>query len=93
MDENPITINDGSMAASAEAAPGQTYLIDYPASSHGKAAGISFADGHSIIHKWVDTRTYTPLAGHTSGTGATPEPQSPDNQDCFYLAPITSAAR
>ena len=54
MDENPKTINDGSMAISAVAAPGSTYLIDYPSGMHGGAGGISFADGHSIVHKWQD---------------------------------------
>jgi prepilin-type N-terminal cleavage/methylation domain-containing protein len=92
MDENPITINDGSIAVSAEAAAGMTYLIDWPAGNHNCAAGISFADGHVIIHKWLDPRTFSPpiaLHGQQGGTGL----QNPDNQDMFYLAPITSALR
>ena len=32
-------------------------LFDYPASYHNNAAGFSFADGHSEIHKWLDKRT------------------------------------
>src|SRR6202012_2244252 len=59
MDENPYSINDGSLAISAAASPGKTYLIDYPAGNHANAAGIAFADGHSITHKWQDRRTYT----------------------------------
>ena len=94
LDENPYTINDGSLAVSALATPGSTYLIDYPASSHGGAAGMSFADGHSIIHKWVDKRTYTPPPEAQPGSGGTGSTQmSPDNKDCFFLAPLTSAAR
>lgn len=94
MDENPFSINDGSLAISAAAAPGATYLIDWPAGNHDRAAGMSFADGHSIIHQWKDPRTYTPLglvAPGQGGTGATV--QTPDDQDCFYLAPLTSARR
>ena len=97
MDESPITINDGSLAISAYAAPGATYLIDYPSGNHANGAGIAFADGHSIIHKWLDPRTYTanPLqhgvAGEGSTTGGLQTPT--DDPDCFYLAPITSALR
>jgi prepilin-type N-terminal cleavage/methylation domain-containing protein/prepilin-type processing-associated H-X9-DG protein len=92
MDENPYSINDGSMAASAVATPGQTYLIDYPSGNHGTAAGIAFADGHSIVHKWLDARTYTPQGIIQPGHGSQSQSlQTPDNPDCFYLAPITSA--
>ncbi len=94
MDENPFSINDGSMAISAVANPGNTYLIDYPSGTHGQAGGISFADGHSIIHQWQDKRTFTPQGILQPGMGSTASTkQSPDDQDCFYLAPITSASR
>ena len=32
-------------------------IIDYPASYHDGAAGITFMDGHAEIHKWLDPRT------------------------------------
>jgi prepilin-type processing-associated H-X9-DG protein len=93
MDESPITINDGSLAVSAYAAPGATFLIDYPGGNHNGATPIAFADGHIIIHKWQDPRTYSPsITQHGQGGQATTL-QSPDNVDCFFLAPITSAAR
>jgi len=93
MDENPITINDASFAVSAEAATGKTYLIDYPTGLHGGAGGLSFADGHSETHKWKDPRTYTPpISLHGNGGGGNTH-ESPDNPDCFYLAPLTSAPR
>jgi prepilin-type N-terminal cleavage/methylation domain-containing protein/prepilin-type processing-associated H-X9-DG protein len=93
MDESPITINDGSLAVSAAAAPGKTYQIDYPSGNHANGAGIAFADGHAIIHKWLDARTYTaPITQHgAGGTGSTL--MSPDDIDMFYLAPLTSATR
>jgi prepilin-type N-terminal cleavage/methylation domain-containing protein len=94
MDENPYSINDGSLAISAAASPGATYLIDFPAGNHALSAGISFADGHSIIHKWTDSRTYTPQGIIQPGMGSTSSTrQSPDDQDCFYLASSTSAPR
>lgn len=92
MDENPYSINDGSMAVSAVAVPGQTYIIDSPSGNHGRAAGIAFADGHSIIHRWQDPRTYANQGSPNNGGGSNSK-QSPDNPDCFYLAPLTSAPR
>lgn len=88
MDENPVTINDGSLAISAVAG----YLIDYPASYHNAAAGIAFADGHSLIHTWVDARTYTPPIGTSPGSGGTGKTDSGNNTDTGYLASITSAS-
>jgi prepilin-type N-terminal cleavage/methylation domain-containing protein/prepilin-type processing-associated H-X9-DG protein len=94
MDENPYSINDASMAISAAASPGHTYLIDYPSGLHADAAGIAFADGHAIVHKWQDRRTYSPQGIILPGRGSsTTTAQNPDNPDCFYLASITSAAR
>lgn len=53
-DEHPDSINDAAMAvqmARPEATTAQ--IIDFPASYHNGAAGFSFADGHSEVHKWV----------------------------------------
>jgi hypothetical protein len=95
MDENPYSINDGAMAISAYAAPGNTYLIDYPSGQHGGEGGLAFVDGHSIVHKWQDKRTYTPAI--SPGQGGNPNVPaahpSPDDPDCFFLAPLTSALR
>jgi prepilin-type N-terminal cleavage/methylation domain-containing protein len=94
MDENPFSINDGSFAVSAVATPGATYLIDWPTGLHGGSGGLSFADGHSIVHQWQDKRTYTPQGITTPGMGSTTSGlQTPDDPDCFYLAPLTSAPR
>jgi prepilin-type N-terminal cleavage/methylation domain-containing protein len=95
LDENPYSINDASFAVSAVANAGATYIIDYPSGLHGQAGGMSFADGHAIIHKWKDKRTYSPPSGMKPGEGGDPgsgsTKQSPDNADCFFLAPLTSA--
>ena len=37
------------------------FTTDYPAMYHHLACGFSFADGHSEIHRWRDTRTMPPL--------------------------------
>ena len=93
MDENPGTINDASIAIPAYAVAGSTYLIDDASGNHGKSAGITFADGHSIIHRWLDDRTFNPVVAEGGVGLATQGPQSPDDQDCFYLAGIASAHR
>jgi len=65
IDEHPDSINDAACAvqmALPEATTAQ--IIDFPASYHNGAAGLSFADGHSEVHRWVGSKiraaaTYT----------------------------------
>jgi len=97
LDENPYSINDGSLATSAYVATGATYLIDYPSGLHGAAGGMAFGDGHAIIHRWQDARTYSPqLQGILPQNGGALSMNShiqPDDPDCFFLAPITTQPR
>jgi prepilin-type N-terminal cleavage/methylation domain-containing protein/prepilin-type processing-associated H-X9-DG protein len=59
LDEREDSINDGWYASD----PDHPYqIIDYPASYHGNAAGYSFADGHSEIHRFHDGRTMPRLS-------------------------------
>jgi prepilin-type N-terminal cleavage/methylation domain-containing protein len=94
MDENSYAINDGSIAIPAAASTGNTFIVDYPGANHNAATGITFADGHVLMHKWEDARTYSPAGGIMPGRGSTlATKQLPDDPDCFYLAAITSALR
>jgi prepilin-type N-terminal cleavage/methylation domain-containing protein/prepilin-type processing-associated H-X9-DG protein len=53
IDEHPDSINDAAFGvAMAEPTATGGQIIDYPAAYHNGAAGLSFADGHSEIHKW-----------------------------------------
>ena len=52
LDENPWSINDAAFAVCAN--PAQ--WVDYPSSSHNRAGGFSFCDGHAEIHKWRGSR-------------------------------------
>jgi prepilin-type processing-associated H-X9-DG protein len=93
MDENPLTINDSLLAVAMPANNdlANTKLVDYPASNHGLGAGLSFADGHSEIHKWIDPRTYTPPPTATPGiVGSAP---CPNNPDVIWLSQRTSSHR
>jgi prepilin-type N-terminal cleavage/methylation domain-containing protein/prepilin-type processing-associated H-X9-DG protein len=93
IDENPRSINDGSMAISAAASTGATYLIDKPTGLHGGAGALAFADGHATVHKWKDPRTYFVDIGTDGNVVQSSSLISPDDSDCFYLAPLTSATR
>jgi len=53
LDENPYSINDGSFICDPSSAELNEW-IDYPASYHNHAGGITFADGHALIHQWKD---------------------------------------
>ena len=59
LDEHPDSINDAGYFS-----PRADSWIDLPASYHNNAAGFSFADGHSEIHKWVSS---APLKVTTTG--------------------------
>jgi prepilin-type N-terminal cleavage/methylation domain-containing protein/prepilin-type processing-associated H-X9-DG protein len=50
IDEHPDSINDGYMQT--DPTPTPAAFADLPASYHGGACGIAFADGHSEIHMW-----------------------------------------
>ena len=61
LEENPYTLlATGRSVFSFD--PGLSSLSEYwrakPALSHGKAGNVAFADGHSEIHKWVDSVTF-----------------------------------
>jgi prepilin-type N-terminal cleavage/methylation domain-containing protein/prepilin-type processing-associated H-X9-DG protein len=61
LDESRITINDDffaiDMAGYDPYQPGSIAFVDCPATYHNNAGSLSFADGHSEIHKWRDART------------------------------------
>jgi prepilin-type processing-associated H-X9-DG protein len=65
--------------------PGAYMLYDMPASYHGKAAGVSFCDGHSEIHKWVDPRTTPPIVEQGNYFNGQNGLASPNNRDVAWL--------
>jgi len=50
LDEHPDSVNDAYFLNNPGGSPAQ--WGDYPATYHNGAGGLSFADGHSEIHKW-----------------------------------------
>ena len=51
VDENPAGLNDAAFAFEMV----QPGWLDAPGSYHSGACGFAFADGHSEIHKWLET--------------------------------------
>jgi prepilin-type processing-associated H-X9-DG protein len=86
MDENPLTINDACLEICM-----QPYLIDFPANYHNGAAGISFTDGHTEMHRWVDAFAQNPTAGPGGQGGVLPTPAN--SQDLAWIQPRTSAPK
>jgi prepilin-type processing-associated H-X9-DG protein len=85
IDEREDSINDGEMCVSMNGYPDrpqQWVLIDYPASYHNGAGGLSFADGHAEIRKWRDPRTRPALK---KGVELNLNVPSPNNQDMLWL--------
>ena len=51
---------------------------DWPGAYHKRAAGFSFADGHSEIKPWKDPRTTPPLKPQGIIPSEVPSPRNPD---------------
>ncbi len=62
--------------------PAQTGFYDLPASYHNRAGGLSFADGHSEIKRWLDDRTMPSLVKGGLIPDILP---SPNNKDIIWL--------
>jgi prepilin-type N-terminal cleavage/methylation domain-containing protein/prepilin-type processing-associated H-X9-DG protein len=60
IDEHPDSINDGYFLNNPPGI-GNGSWVDLPASYHGGACGLSYADGHSAIHKWKSYATKVPV--------------------------------
>ena len=88
LDEHPDSINAGGYANMMVENPAQARIVDYPASYHNGACGISFADGHAEIRKWVDPRTRPPVKYYDMPLNVA----SPNNQDMVWLSARTSIA-
>ena len=60
LDEREDSIDDGYYAIDMTKGAGAV-LVNFPGSFHNKAGGLTFADGHAEIHRWLDPRTTPPF--------------------------------
>ena len=85
LDMREDSIDMGNFATRMTGWPDQPSLygfVDLPGFYHHLAGGFSFADGHSEIHRWRDSRTMPPLVANGSVMDSF---SSPDNQDVAWL--------
>jgi len=85
VDEREDSINDGELCVGMFGYPDHPQewkLVDYPASYHSRAAGLTFADGHSEIKKWMDPRTCPQIR---TSTDLQLNVSSPNNPDALWL--------
>ena len=91
IDEREDSIDDGYFAVNMMGypdAPRTITFVNYPGSYHGSSAGLSYADGHSELRHWRDSRTMPPLV---RGVRMPLNISSPDNQDLLWLMERTTA--
>lgn len=88
LDEHPDGINAGGYANEIVETPAKARIIDYPASYHNGAAGITFMDGHAEIKKWMDPRTKPKPKYNNQLPLAV---ASPNNVDMIWLSDRTTS--
>ncbi len=90
IDEREDSINDGLFQTDLKDRGAAARIVDYPASYHGLAAGILFADGHAEIKRWRDARTTPPMSKNTL---IPLNVASPNNPDVAWLQDRSSALK
>jgi len=95
VDEHPDSINDAAFAVkmavpSIPSTMGDVRIIDFPASYHGGACGFSFADGHSILRKWIGTRIRPRVTHQLIPLN---QPAADSRNDILWLSDITTVAK
>ena len=87
IDEHPDSVNDGFFL-NDPGGTGAGHWGDFPASYHNGACGISFADGHSVIHKWSSMTTKIPV--HADGNRDQPAFDVTGSRDYRWLMEQTA---
>jgi prepilin-type N-terminal cleavage/methylation domain-containing protein/prepilin-type processing-associated H-X9-DG protein len=90
IDEREDSINDGLFQTDLIDRNASARIVDYPASYHGNAAGVLFADGHAEIKKWRDPRT-TPTVKRNGLISL--NVVSPNNPDVAWLQERSSSRK
>jgi prepilin-type N-terminal cleavage/methylation domain-containing protein len=88
-DQRQDSINTGNFGINMTGYPDHPelteWLQDMPSSYHNKAGGLSFVDGHSETHKWVDPRTTPPLNPNADAIFNLNVQKQPRNPDILWL--------
>jgi prepilin-type N-terminal cleavage/methylation domain-containing protein/prepilin-type processing-associated H-X9-DG protein len=92
VDEHPDSINDAACAVQmAKSGATAAQIIDFPASYHGGACGLAFADGHAEIHKWIGSK----IKARVQNTGTMPlnVPAGDSVRDIIWWSDVTTVAK
>jgi prepilin-type N-terminal cleavage/methylation domain-containing protein/prepilin-type processing-associated H-X9-DG protein len=65
IDEHPDSIDDEILYVNPAEKNGTGVFTELPASFHNKSCGVSFADGHAELHKWLAAETVHPVTYST----------------------------
>jgi len=88
-DEREDSINWGNFFTDMTGWPDQPNLTqwvqDLPGYYHNRAAGLSFADGHAEIRRWVDARTMPPIRSDVATWLVLTPINQPGNPDIIWL--------
>ena len=95
VDEHPDSINDAAFAVkmadlSVPSTMTDVRIIDYPASFHGGACGLSFADGHSEIHKWKGSAIQPRMRNVEIPLN---QPAGDARNDIIWISEVTTVAK
>jgi prepilin-type N-terminal cleavage/methylation domain-containing protein/prepilin-type processing-associated H-X9-DG protein len=86
-DEHPDSIDDGILYVSSTYTSGTGDFTELPGSQHGGRCGLSFADGHAEIHKWLTAIVMQPVTYVTTHNVLVV-----NNADLAWLAQRTPSA-
>jgi prepilin-type N-terminal cleavage/methylation domain-containing protein/prepilin-type processing-associated H-X9-DG protein len=86
-DEHPDSIDDGILYTSSTYTNGTGQFTELPGSQHAGACGMTFADGHSVVHKWKSATTLAPVSFTTRN-----QINVTANADLAWLAAATPRA-
>jgi len=89
LDEREDSIDDGYFAIDMAGKGPAANFPNFPASYHNGAGGLSFADGHAEIKKWLDRRTKPPKRKGVKAEFTS----SPNNPDIAWLQERTTSLK
>ena len=87
LDERADSIGNGYFLLLMDGHPDRPTLrsiVDFPSHYHNGAGGLNFADGHSELHRWMDSRT-KPTYQNDFHLTVWPPRSSPNNPDIAWL--------
>ena len=86
LDERASTIDDGYFEVEMTTDYSSISFINLRANYHGYAGGLSFADGHAVLHKWT-TAVFQKPPTVSEGTVS-----APNNADYIWLMQNTTSS-